>query len=169
MSERVVPKRNYFMLVVMVVLVIAITFAVVNIASAIKNKKVNNGYINKYVSELQYKELTNYLVEPASNTFIYLTYTGDKNVYNLETKLKKLINNYELGSNFIYVNLTEEMNKSNFIEELNEKVKAEGKISKLPVILYYKDGILMEVLEGENDLFTVGDFQKLLDEYEIAS
>lgn len=169
MNERVVPKKNYFMLFIMIVLVIAVTFAIVNIASAIKNKKINNGYINKYVSELQYDELNNYLVEPASNTYIYLTYTGDKNVYNLETKLKKLINNYELQSNFIYVNLTEEMKKDNFIEKLNKNVNAEGQITKLPVILYYKDGTLTEILEGQNGLFNEGDFQQLLDKYEIAS
>lgn len=169
MKERVVPRKNYVMLLLMVVLVVGLTFAVFNIASAIKNKKVNAGYINKYVSELQYVELDNYLVEPANNTFIYLTYTGDNDIYNLETKLKKLINNYELESNFIYVNVTEEMNNDNFINSLNDKVSANGIIEKLPVILYYKDGTLTEVLQGENNIFSVADFQKLLDKYEIAS
>ena len=157
------------MLTLLIILVIVLTLATVNIASAVKNKKINSGYINKYVSELQYDELSNYLVEPANNAFIYLTYTGDKKVYNLETKLKKIINNYELQSNFIYVNLTEQMSNNNFLKTLNEKVKAPSEIKKLPVILYYKDGVLTEVLQSENEIFSVGDFQKLLDEYEIAS
>lgn len=169
MEKRVVPKKNYFMLILLVVLVVGLTFAIFNIANAIKNKKINNGYINRYVSEIQYSELDNYLVEPANNTFIYLTYTGDKNVYNFETKLKKIINNYELESNFIYVNVTEEMSNGDFIDKLNNKVSANEKIDKLPVILYYKDGTLTEVLQGENDIINVGDFQKLLDTYEIAS
>ena len=169
MNGKVVPRRNYFLLFLIIVLVIVGTLAIINISNAIKNKKINAGYINKYVSELKYKELNSFLVEPANNTFLYLTYTGDKEVYKLETKLKKLINTYELQSNFIYVDVTSEMAASDFIKTLNDKVGANGEINKLPVILYYKDGTLTEILEGQNGVFTVGDFQKLLDEYEIAS
>ena len=168
MNEKVVPRKNYFLLILLIILVVVVTFAVTNIVSSVRNKKINSGYINKYVSELQYKELNNYLVEPANNTFIYITYTGDKDVYNLETKLKKLINNYELQTNFIYVNVTDLMNDADFIKKLNENVKTDS-IKRLPVILYYKDGNLTEVIDGENEILTDAEFQKVLDKYEIGN
>ena len=169
MSERVVPKKNYYILLLMILSVVIITFSIVSIVNVIKNDKITSGYINKYVSEIQYDEIDTYLVEPASNTFIYITYTGNDSVYKMEKDLKKIINNYELESNFIYVNVTEEMDDNNFINNLNENLSITDKISKLPVILYYKDGVLTDKVEGKENIFKVADFQKLLDNYEITN
>jgi len=169
MSARVVPKKNYYILVVMLIGVVILTFAITSIVNAVKNNNVSSGYINRYVSEIAYTELDTYLVEPASNTFIYVTYTGDKNIYKLEKDLKKLVNNYELANEFIYVNVTDEMLDEDFVNELNDKLNITEKISKLPVILYYKDGVLTDIVDSEENLFSVADFQKLLDIYEIAS
>ncbi len=167
MSKRVVPKRNYYILIGLLIGVVILTFSVVSICNAIKNNNVNSGYINRYVSEISYKELDTYLLEPASDTFVYITYTGDENVYKLEKGLKKIVNNYELADNFIYVDVSEEMFNNNFMDNLNKKINS--KIEKLPVILYYKDGILTDQLESENILFNVADFQKMLDNYEITN
>ena len=73
MSKREVPKKNYYILLLMLIFVVVLTFAVVSICNAVKNNNVNLGYINRYVSEISYKELDTYLLEPASNTFIYIT------------------------------------------------------------------------------------------------
>ena len=169
MGKRVIPKKNYYILIGLLVGVVILTFSIVSICNAIKNNNVNSGYINRYVSEISYKELDTYLLEPASNTFVYITYTGNENIYKLEKSMKKLINNYELANNFIYVDVTEEMNNKNFMDSLNTKFNSASKIEKLPVILYYKDGILTDKLESENIIFNVADFQKMLDNYEIAN
>jgi len=169
MGKRVIPKKNYYILIGLLVGVVILTFSIVSICNAIKNNNVNSGYINRYVSEISYKELDTYLLEPASNTFVYITYTGNENIYKLEKSMKKLINNYELANNFIYVDVTEEMNNKNFMDSLNTKFNYASKIEKLPVILYYKDGILTDKLESENIIFNVADFQKMLDNYEIAN
>ena len=169
MSARVVPKKNYYILAIMLIGVVILTFSVVSIVNAVRNNNLNSGYINRYVSEIKYDELDNYLVEPASDTFIYITYTGEKSIYKLEKDLKKLINNYELASDFIYVDVTEEMIEDNFVDSLNKKLNITNNVKRLPVILYYKDGILTDKVEGENVIFNVADFQKLLDNYEISN
>ena len=167
MSKREIPKKNYYILALLLIGVVVITFAITNILNNIKNNKINSGYINKYVSEIQYKELDAYLLEPASNTFIYLTITGNEDVYKLEKSLKKLINNYELGSNFIYIDLSDEMVNRNFLDKVNNKFNINAK--NLPIILYYRDGVLIDTILSDNKVFNVADFQKLLDNYEIAS
>ena len=169
MGKRVIPKKNYYILIGLLVGVVILTFSIVSICNAIKNNNVNSGYINRYVSEISYKELDTYLLEPASNTFVYITYTGNENIYKLEKSMKKLINNYELANNFIYVDVTEEMNNKNFMDSLNTKFNYASKIEKLPVILYYKDGILTDKLKSENIIFNVADFQKMLDNYKITN
>lgn len=167
MSKRVVPKKNYYILIGLLIGVVILTFSIVSICNAVKNKNITSGYLNKYVSEISYKELDTYLLEPASDTFVYITYTGDENVYKLEKGLKKIINNNELADNFIYVDITEEMLDNNFINNLNQKINCN--IEKLPVLLYYKDGVLTEQLESKKLLFSVADFQKMLDNYEITN
>ena len=169
MSKREIPKKNYYILIIMLIGVAVLTLAISSIVNAVKNNNVSTGYINRYVSEISYSELDTYLVEPASNTFIYITYTGDEQIYKLEKNLKKIVNNYELATDFVYVNVTENMIEDNFVNKLKEKLKISEKISKLPVILYYKDGILTDLVDSEENLFNVADFQKLLDNYEIAS
>ena len=169
MSMRVVPKKNYYILIGILIGVVVLTLSIVKICNAINNENVNSGYINRFVSEIKYKELDAYLVEPASNVFIYITYTGDELIYKMEKNMMKLINNYDLASNFIYVDVTEDMLKDQFIGDLNKKINHTIKINKLPIILYYKDGVLIDKIESGNTLFSVADFQKLLDNYEITN
>lgn len=168
MKERNIPKKNYFILVLMLISIVVLTFATVNIFKWIKSNNVRNGYINKYVSEITYNELDTYLLEPASNTFIYITYTGNEQVYKLEKDLKKIISNYDLTDEFIYIDVTEEMENNDFIKNINEKYST-NLINKIPVIMYFKDGVLTDVINSDDNLFTKADFQKLLDNYEIAN
>lgn len=168
MKERSIPKKNYFILMLLLVAVVILTFAVVSVCKGIKSSNVASGYINKYVNELSYNELDTYLVEPSSNTFVYVTYTGDEQIYKLEKNLKKIIANNELNDEFIYMNVTKEMENDNFMNELNNKFSTD-KINKLPIILYFKDGVLLDVVSSNDNLFTGADFQKLLDNYEIAN
>lgn len=168
MKERNIPKKNYFILVLMLISIVVLTFATVNIFKWIKSNNVRNGYINKYVSEITYNELDTYLLEPASNTFIYITYTGNEQVYKLEKDLKKIISNYDLTDEFIYIDVTEEMENNDFIKNINEKYST-NLINKIPVIMYFKDGVLTDIINSDDNLFTKADFQKLLDNYEIAN
>lgn len=168
MKERNIPKKNYFILVLMLICIVVLTFATVNIFKWIKSNNVRNGYINKYVSEITYNELDTYLLEPASNTFIYITYTGNEQVYKLEKDLKKIISNYDLTDEFIYIDVTEEIENNDFIKNINEKYST-NLINKIPVIMYFKDGVLTDVINSDDNLFTKADFQKLLDNYEIAN
>ena len=169
MSKIVVPKKNYYILILMLIGIVVLTFSIVSIVNGIKNSNVSSGYINRYVSKISYDEIDNYLIEPASNAFIYITYTGDKTIYKLEKEIKKLINNYDLASNFIYVDVTKKMLDNDFLNQLNNKLNVEKKINKLPVILYYRDGILTDMVERDANIFNVADFQKLLDNYEITN
>lgn len=169
MSKRVVPKKNYYILILMLIGVVVLTFSTVSIVNAVKNNNISSGFINRYVSQISYDEIDNYLIEPASNVFIYITYTGDESVYKLEKEMRRLINNNELVNNFVYIDVTEQMIEKDFLNELNKKFNIKEKVNMLPVILYYKDGILTDKVEGENNIFNVADFQKLLDNYEITN
>ena len=143
-------------------------------------------YINKWnqVKELE-KYLNSYLIstntislemndinqidsvlsETPNYYFVYISYTKDKNVFNLEKKLKPLIDDYNLQNNFYYINVTDiKVNNKNYKKDIaNELNVSEKVINKVPVILYFKEGSLIKSVTNAKD------FENLLKEQNVRS
>ena len=100
--------------------------------------------------------------------FIYISYTGNKDIYNLEKDLKKLIDEYNLKDKFYYVNIDSIKNDDNVISAINNLLGIdEGLVTKVPTIIYVnknneilRDNVITRL---DDNLMEVGDFQKLLD------
>lgn len=161
-NERVVPKKNYLYLLLMIVLVIFVTFFIFEMNEKYQERKLETSYLSGYVSEVNVSDLNNILTEPSSELFILVTKTGSEEVYKLENNLKKVINNHDLRDNFIYIDYTD---KEDNIKELNEIVG--GDINKIPAIVYYKNGEYVKTIDSSSVLLDSGEFEKLLDEYEV--
>lgn len=109
-------------------------------------------------------EIKAVLSETPSDYFVYISYTKDKNIYSLEKDLKPLIDKYNINNNFYYIDVTniKETNhnyKKDIAKALN--IKSE-QIEKVPAILYFKDGILIQ-----DGIYTSQDFEKLLEEQDV--
>lgn len=106
------------------------------------------------------------LSETPNNYFIYISYTGDKDVYNFEKKLKPLINEYNLQNSFYYLNVTDikESNK-NYKKDIAKELNIDSKnINNVPVILYFKDNELKS-----DGVTTIKDFENLLKETDMKN
>ena len=112
-------------------------------------------------------EISSVLSETPSYYFLYISYTNDEDVYNLEEELKPLIDEYHLQNNFYFLNVT------NF-KDTNKDYKAdiakalnieESIISDVPIILYFKDG----ELGSSKGIFTSLEFKDLLEIQDIKS
>ena len=88
------------------------------------------------------RELRSVLTETPSYYFLYISYIGDSNVYNLEKELKPLIDEYQLQNNFYFLNVTDFKDSNvNYREDIAEILGIDASIiSDIPVILYYSDG-----------------------------
>lgn len=109
-------------------------------------------------------DINSVLMETPNNYFIYISYTGDKDIYDFEKKLKPLIDEYNLQSNFYYLNITniKDSNK-NYKKDIAQELNIDSKnLNNIPVILYFKDDNLQN--EG---ITTIKDFDKLLHEIDI--
>lgn len=100
--------------------------------------------------------------------FIYISYSNDSSVYNLEVKLRSLINSYNIGDKFYYLDINSIKNDSDVATKVNAYLGyRDAKVSKVPTIIYVnKDNIIKIeniITREDNNLMTVGDFQKLLD------
>ena len=157
-KEKVIPKKNYLYLLLMFLIVICLTLFIFNMNYKIKNKKLENSYLNGYVSEININEVNNVLSESNSDLFILITKTNDEKVYKFESDLKKIIKKYDLRDSFIYI-------VNDDIETVNKKFGSD--IKKIPAIIYYNNGEYVKTIDSSNNLITSDDFQKLLDEYEV--
>lgn len=112
-------------------------------------------------------EIDSVLLETPSYYFVYISYTKDESVYNLEKKLKPLIDEYDLQNNFYYINVTDiKENNKNYKADIAKKLNVDSsKINEVPVILYFKDSKLVK-----DSITNAKDFEKLLkDEQDIEA
>jgi len=107
--------------------------------------------------------------EAPSSYFIYIGYTGDEDVYNLEKELKRVIDKYKLNDEFYYLDITNLKNKNqDYLKEINSKLDVD--LENVPAIIYVNEGKILDsnVLDGVNDTkLKVSDFEQLLDIYEF--
>ena len=93
--------------------------------------------------------------------YLFITKTGTKEEYKLEKKIASMVKNYKLNDSFLVYLKDDNCNLDNELGILKEE------IDKLPIILYYKDGKLIDKAIREDELMLEdGDFMHLLDIYE---
>ena len=161
-NERVVPKINYLYLILMIISIVLITFFIFGINDKVQNKKLETSYLEGYINEVSFSELLNVLSEPSSELFILVTKTNDESVYKFETELKKIIKKYDLRDNFIYIDSS---NNETVVNRINNILNSD--IKTIPAIIYIKNGEFVKNIDSSVNILNGGDFEKLLDEYEV--
>lgn len=163
--------KNYFKLAVIIILCIGITVLGFNIYNNLEDRKGTSSYILNHeekISNIEYKEVSNYLTELSGNSFLYLTYIGDKDIYNLEKELVKSLRKNELTESFIYINGTSEINKEKKISSLSDTLKITTKDDiVLPAIIYYQNNKPKDYIDSSHKMITVADFDQLIEKYEL--
>lgn len=168
-NETFIPVKNYVLAALIVVVMLGLTWYGFKWYDVIQEEKVSTSYLikNKYISKeiSNLDEVDTVFSETPDSYFIYVSYTGDENIYNMEKTLKKEIVKYNLTDNMYYLNVTDIKDKENYITEVNNALNLEDrKIKQVPTILYYYEGALVGMTEPKGEaLMTVSDFQKLIE------
>lgn len=161
--------KNYLKLGIIIIGVALLTILTCNLYKNYDGNKANTSYISKYVSSIKYNDLKSAIVEFSSDTFLYVSYTGDKNIYNFEKDIKPVIKTREIENNFIYVDVTNLMKNDGYLIKLNELLTLKNNtIKKLPAIVYFKDNIATDYIDSYNHFLSKADFEQLLDKYEVS-
>ena len=168
-NERFVPIKNYVIVVLVIIGIIALVWYGFSWHKVIQENKVSTSYLikEKVVSnEMQtIEELKDVFSEAPSDYYLYISYTGSQEVYNMEKELTALINNYKINEEFYYLNVTDIKKENNYIDKINEALDLnEKKVTNVPTIIYFKDGKAVDIIKKDgNNIMNIGDFQKLLD------
>jgi len=159
-QERVIPKKNYMYLLIMLICVVFSTFFIFEISKDIQNKKLETSNFDGFLSEVKLEEIDSILTEPSSDLFIIVTRVNDEKVYKVESSIKKVIKNYDMRDNFLFIDYTDEE-----IDVLNKKFGSN--IKSIPAIIYYRNGEFVKSIDSSEDMITSGDVEQIIEEYEI--
>ena len=171
MAKKKLSSSNYFKLALIIIGVVLLTLFVANIYRNILDAQVDTSYLAKDVaSVISYNEIKSAMVEFSGDTFLYISHTGTRDIYNLEVKLKRMLKDYDLMSSVIYLDMNEHLETNNYLGSLNEALGLTNKkINKIPAIAYYRDGELVEIIDSASGLLSSDTFHKLLEKYEIIN
>lgn len=170
-----IPSKNYLIALFISFFAIFLTYYIFSWYNVYQDKKYEESYlistntISLEVNDI--KEIENTFTEAPSEYFVYIGYRNDEEVYKLEKNLKKVIDKYNLNDSFYYIDVTDLKEDETYLEKLNDALKLEeNKIEKVPTIIYFKDGKVSKdaiITREDDNIMNVGDFEKLLEIYEL--
>ena len=170
-----VAKQKVFRKRIVIILVIILAFILLGLYiyrwQQVKDEErlstsylLSSGTVSLEIKNLD--EVSQILSESPTEYFVLITYTGNEDAYDLETGIKPIIDDYKLSDSFYYLNIESIMDSDNYLTRLNNAFNTD-EISTVPIILYFKDGELIDTVTRDDDnVINAGDFQKLLDIYE---
>lgn len=168
-NEQFVPMKNYLIAAVVVVVIILLAWYAFAWYKVVNENRVSTSYLvkEKVVSNeiKSLEEVSTILSEAPTEYYIYISYTGSEDIYNMEKDLKSVIKDYGLSDKIYYLNVTDIKDKDNYLEDINKSLNLDDiKVSNIPTIVYYKEGTAVDIItRSDNNIMNVGDFQKLLD------
>lgn len=173
-NEKYIPTKNYITALVLVLVVVLLTLYFFKWYDVYEENKVAASYLiksNTITNEIKdLKEVEAVFTEVPDDYFIYISYTNDEQVYEMEKELKDVINKYALNDKFYFINITDIQKEDNYIDKLNETLKLDSqKITKVPTIIYYKNGEIAKdgiLIRNDDNIINAADLEQFLEEKE---
>lgn len=164
-----IPTKNYVILFGIAVLIVCGCLAFYNVYNEVKDNNISTSPLSTH--EVLYTDLKDTTEEMNDDTFMLISYVQDEEVHNNEKAIRKMLNKKNLLDNVLYLDVTNYKDQEGFIDEINKTLKLEDnlKITKIPAVIYYKEGVPTIMLDSRDHLINQGDFEHIIDMYQLAS
>ena len=166
MSTKVIPKKNYLILIGTILLIISACFATFNIYNIYQETKIKKSVLDK--KSIKFKDLGEITNDLSANTFLIIGYSQNSKIYQNEKEIKSLLKKNNLLDNVLYLDVTDIKESETLINDINEKLKLEegNRISSVPAVIYYNENKVTYVKDGT---VTKDDIAQIIDMYNLAS
>ena len=170
-EKTTINPRNYLYALLILVGGILLALYISKWYAVKKEEKLMTSYLitsNTIQNSNDLNSFSQLIQEMPSSYFIYISYTGNEEVYNLEKNLKMVIDKYNLNDIFYYVDVTNLTGKENYLEEIKSSLKL-PRLKNVPAIIYVDEGKVLEsnILDGIKDTnFKINDLEDLLSVYD---
>ncbi len=166
MSTKVIPKKNYLILIGTILLIISACFATFNIYNIYQETKIKKSVLDK--KSIKFEDLGEITNDLSANTFLIIGYSQNSKIYQNEKEIKSLLKKNNLLDNVLYLDVTDIKESETLINDINEKLKLEegNRISSVPAVIYYNENKVTYVKDGT---VTKDDIAQIIDMYNLAS
>lgn len=166
--ERKIPLKNYILLAVTLIITIVLVIYFYMWKKTYEENKINSVVMDKYIQEINYNELNDYLIEN-KNTVIYSSVVGNTKTKKFEEKLGKLIEDNSLSNSIIYLNLTDELKDKNIKKEILENYKELNNNIKDPSIIIFSNNKITSIYNIKDNNYDIDNLKKYLEKEEIIN
>lgn len=168
-KEKNIPLKNYIILVVIGIVVVILTLYINAWIKTYKENKISVSPLSGVIQEVNINEIGVTFSE-MNEVLLYVGYTDDKTIYNMEEKLLKYIKNHNLVDKFIYVNANDYKENQEYLQILkNTFPEVSDNIKEVPVLIYVNNGKAEEVINSNNKVISTYDIASLNDKYELEN
>lgn len=163
-----VPAKNYIIVAIVSLLIIILTLYIrlfyLNYRENIRNTSV---FQDKTIKQVSVDDI-DFVLKEMSDAILYVSYTGNDEIYNNEKKLLKEIKRKNLVDKIVYWNVTDLLDNDEYIQILKEKYPSiQDQITVAPMFIYVKGAEALEAMSSELKNIDVNVFNKLVDVYNI--
>ncbi|MGN1357979.1 MAG: DUF6568 family protein [Bacilli bacterium] len=152
---RVIPKKNYIILGIVILVSLLIIYYFYMWVSAYKDAKENVSVLDNYMNVINYNELDNYIVENP-DSIIYVSVVDDIEINKFDKKLANSIKNNDFNKDVLYMNITETIKDTSIKREMIEKYSLKyADITDVPNIIVFEDGKLISIYNIKDNGYSV--------------
>ena len=147
---RVIPKKNYFILGIVLVVTCLILYYFYMWVDVYNDSKINRPILDKYMEVINYNELDNYLVENP-DCIIYVSVLENMEIREFEKDFKVIFKNDEIDREILYMDITNDINDMMLSDELSNKYSINK--GSVPYIVVFENGLKKSLYSVyENDM-----------------
>lgn len=167
--NREIPKRNYIILGVVVIVTFLLMYYFYMWYDAYMDTKIGKPILDKYMDVINGNEIDDYLIEN-NDAIIYVSVLENEEIRDFEKKLKSLLRKRVIDRDILYLDVT---NNKKMLDTLIDKYSSSSFNYDVPMILVIEDGNLKDfynIKENNYDIDNVKLFIqgiKFLEEDEL--
>ena len=168
-KNKKIPKKNYIILGLITLIVIILTIYINAWIKTYKENKISISPFKEVIEEVNINEIGITFSE-MNEVILYVGYTNDKTIYEMEEKLIKYIKNHNLVDKFIYVDATDYKENKEYINILKTTFEnVQDEIKEVPILIYVKNGKAEEVINSENKKITTYNIAELVEKHNLEN
>lgn len=161
------PTKNYYTVLVVSLVVIVVTLLARRIYLNYVQSLNVSLFQDKSINQINTDDL-DYALTEVSEAILYVSYSNDKEITNIDRKIYKVLERKSLIDKVIYWDITDLYKDGNYMSQLRDKFpEISNNISIAPLIIYIKDGKAIEVLSSEYALLSTDMLKDMIDKYGI--
>lgn len=165
---RVIPKKNYIILGIVILVSLLIIYYFYMWVSAYKDAKENVSVLDNYMNVINYNELDNYIVENPDSV-IYVSVVDDTQINKFDKKLANSIKNNDFNKDVLYMNITETIKDASIKREMIEKYSLKySDITDIPNIIVFEDGKLISIYNIKDNGYSVSKIVEFVNDIKFS-